>query len=69
MSSAVGYEPCRANACHGRLPLSAEPIHPPAFRGGGESSFSMAIICNTRRRIPAGASGNQGPEKGGLIPL
>ena len=29
-----------------------------------KSSFSSALICTTRRRIPASASTNHGPEKG-----
>ena len=28
----------------------------------------MTLICTIRRRIPAGAGTNQGPEKGDLIP-
>jgi len=33
-----------------------------------KSSFSIALFCLTRRRIPARASSNEGPEKGDLIP-
>ena len=33
------------------------------------SSFPIALICTTSRRIPASASANQGPKKGDLIPL
>ena len=32
-----------------------------------KSSFSIVVICTTRRRIPARASANQGPESGGLM--
>jgi len=32
-----------------------------------KSSFSIALICTTSRRIPASASTNQGPEKCSLI--
>ena len=38
-------------------------------RRGSKSSVSIALICTTRRRIPACTSTNQGPEKGGLTPL
>ena len=38
--------------------------HREAGRGGGESSFSIALICTTSGRIPASASTNQGPEQG-----
>ena len=34
-----------------------------------KSSFSIVLICTTRRRIPASASTNQGPETGDLILL
>ena len=30
---------------------------------GGKSSFSIALICTTRRRIPTNSFTNQGPEK------
>jgi len=36
---------------------------------GGKSSFSIALICTTSRRIAESASTNQGPEKGDLITL
>ena len=32
------------------------------------SSFSIALICTTRRRIPASACAYQRPKTGGLIP-
>ena len=32
------------------------------------ASFEIALICTTRRQIPASASTNQGPEKDDLIP-
>ena len=32
-----------------------------------KSSFSIALMCTTRRRIPASLSRNQGPAKGDLI--
>ena len=38
-------------------------------RVGGKSSFSIALICTARRRIPASASRNRGPAKGDVIPL
>jgi hypothetical protein len=34
-----------------------------------KSSFSIALICNTRRRIPVSASTNQGPGRGDVMPL
>ena len=36
---------------------------------GVKKSFSMALMCTTRRRIPASASTKGGPKKGGLIPF
>jgi len=37
--------------------------------GGIKSSLSVALMCTKRRRIPASAGTNQGPEKGDLILL
>ena len=34
-----------------------------------KSSLSIALMCGKIRRILVGASSNQRPEKGGLIPL
>ena len=49
-------------------PFSLGPLgDAPALRGGGKSYFSISLICTTGRRIPAGASANQGPEKGDLM--
>ena len=42
--------------------------HQPS-EGGGKSSFFIAVICITSRRIPVRASTNQVAGKGGLIPL
>jgi len=39
-----------------------------ARRRRPKSSFSIALMCTTRRWIPSRASTNQGPEKGDLIP-
>ena len=33
-----------------------------------KSSFSISLTVTSSRRIPASASANQGPDKGGLIP-
>jgi len=40
-------------------------LSPDSPQKGGESSFSVALICTASRRIPASAT-NQGPEKGDL---
>jgi len=40
---------------------------PPAPRVGSNCFFTTAVICTTRRRIPASAGQNQGSEKGGLV--
>ena len=57
------------------MPLPHSSRHPPPVAAtlttsqrGGKSSVSIALICTTRRWIPACASTNQGPEKGDLIP-
>ena len=36
-------------------------------RRGGKSSFSIAVICTTRRRISANASTKHGAERGDLV--
>jgi len=38
-------------------------------QSGIKSSLSIALICTTRRQIPASAGTNHGPEKGDLILL
>ena len=42
-------------------------VFPPALKSGVKSSFSLALICTTRRQISASAIANQGPEKVNLI--
>jgi len=37
-------------------------------QSGSKSSFSVALICATRRRIPASSSTNQATENGDLMP-
>jgi hypothetical protein len=38
-------------------------------QSGIKSSVSVALMCTKRRRVPASASTNQGPEKGDFVLL
>ena len=51
----------RASSAASTMPRAAAVPQAP------KTSFSLALICTTSRRIPARASTNQGPGKGGLI--
>ena len=62
--------PTRPNANTGRVGINGIPPAPPtALEGGGNHLVSTALLCTTRRRIPASASAHQGPGQGKLIPL
>jgi len=45
------------------------PVRTTSPQIGSKWSFFIALVCTKGRRIPAGASSNQVPEKGELIPL
>jgi hypothetical protein len=51
----------RASSAASTMPRAAAVPQAP------KTSFSLALICTTSRRIPARASTNQGPAKGDLV--
>jgi len=58
------YEPA-SEPLHISVALPAEDRMRP--QRVNKSSFSIALICTTSHRMPAGASANQGSETGDLI--
>ena len=72
---------CRASTAHMRQSRPASGLAPQVTRPSSRSTphlplhlrrtnppVLIALICTTRRRIPASVTSNQGPEKGDLIP-
>ena len=56
LSRRSGYEPHEEEVEETTMPTSPQR--------GSKSSFSIALICATRRRIPVGGITNQGRERG-----
>jgi len=61
----------KAFSCYSRALLLVKWESVPTISPQRDSKlpFSIALIGTTSRRIPTRISTNQGPEKGGLIPL